>query len=160
MRSILCVLVLVVGVASASADEKADRERRVRVALALAAAGEGDGPAADCGRCRSDVEGARRDALAGGKPVVLFVGGCPGVGDSAAVERAGGIPAKTDSYKDGDHPDDQRRVVILEPKADRSGFVRVDLPATVTPVELEQKVKASVPAPAPAPAAGKLNWHF
>lgn len=135
--------------AVAAADDKADRERRVRVALALAG---GDQPADACGQCRDDVTEARADGLKEGKPVVVFVGGCPGGEWAAAVKASGGIPVKTTTYDDGERPVTEKRIVLLEPKADKTGFVRSTLP-TGTPAELKEKVKASSPAK-------KLDWDF
>lgn len=143
-------------------DEKADRERRVRVALALAATEPAT--VADCGQCREDVAAARADGLKEGKPVVLFVGGCPGAPHADAAVKGGGIPVKATEYAGDERPKGEKRIVLLEPKADRSGYVRVNLPISTPAKDLEAKVKASVPkAPPPTTTPtvpAPLNWQF
>ena len=161
MRLILTVAVVLAMhpalIPPARADDQAARERRVRVALALA--GTAPTPAADCGQCRDDVTAARAEGLKDGKPVVLFVGGCPGGPLAEAVCKAGGIPVKVSEYTDGERPPAEKRTVVLEPKADRSGFLRVSVPGGATAAELEAKVRASVPAAAKV-AAKPLDWMF
>ena len=151
-------LILLAGVLIAShlpcqADDKSDRERRVRVALALAAGAD------DCGKCREDVAAARTDALKGGRPVVLFVGGCPGRPMAEAAGNAGAIAAKAPTYAGDDRPPAERRIVVLEPKADGKGFlVSATLPPTTGPEAVVEAVRQATPKQSAAPA--KLNWDF
>jgi hypothetical protein len=161
MRAILIAAVLLAAplMADDKTDPKADRERRVRVALALAATELA--AVADCGQCRDDLTEARADGLREGKPVVLFVGGCPGAPHADAAVKGGGIPVKAPEYAGDERPKAEKRIVLLEPKADRSGYMRVHLPISTPAADLEAKVKASVPkAPPPATAPAPLNWQF
>jgi hypothetical protein len=167
MRRVLTLAACALFAAAAMADDKRqERERRVRVALALAATSEPKAvAAADCGKCREDAVAARLDGLKENRPVVLFVGGCPGEPMADAVCKSGGIPAKLAEYDDGgEHPKAEKRVVVLEPKPDRTGFYRITLPATTPAKELEAAVKASVPkAVVPGPTVVQpvpLNWQF
>lgn len=156
MRAMLIVAAAVIVTAAAWADDKSDRERRVRVALALAA----PDPAA-CGRCREDVDQARADAVRERRPLVLFVGG-PCGGSACAAEKVGAIPAKAPRYSGDGRPDGERRVVVLEPKADGSGlWIAATLPATAEPERVaEAVVKATPKAVPPAGPPIRLNWDF
>lgn len=158
MRASLILAAAVLLAGTAVADDKSDRERRVRVALALAAAPE----PVTCGQCREDVQSARADAVKDRKPLVLFVGGpCDGLGKTA--EAAGAIPAKAPSYSGDDRPAAEKRIVVLEPKADGSGLmIAATLPAASSKEKVAEEVKKATPgkATAPAPAGQPLNWSF
>lgn len=134
------------------ADDKEARERTVRVALALSA----DGPDA-CGKCREDVADARKDAVREKKVLVLFVGGpCDRLG--CVAEQAGAIPVKSAEYVGDDRPKGEKRIVVLEPKADGSGLMIADtLPAASEPKAVTDAVKRATPAKA---APKKLTWEF
>jgi hypothetical protein len=76
------------------------------------------------------------------------------------AETAGAIPAKAAVYPfDGRDPA-AKRIVIIEPKADGSGFmVAATLPAAADPKELTMAVKAATPKPAAPDAKPKvLDW--
>ena len=135
---------------------KADRERRVRVALALAAT---EPTAANCGKCREDVDEARADALRDQKPLVLFVGGpCDGLAKTA--EGCGAIPAKIAEYKSDNRPRGERRIVVLSPEANRNGFlIAATLPAGSSRAELIAAVERAKPVTR-SPAPAKLSWDF
>lgn len=151
-------LLLTAAVAAAAACDVAhadDRERKVRVALALAAPDP-----EQCGKCREDVDGARADAVRDRKPLVLFVGGpCGGLG--CAAEKCGAVIAKTDKYDGDGRPADERRIVILEPKADGSGlWISQTLPAKANPLAVAEAVDKAKPVAASKPKAAKLVWDF
>ena len=128
----------------------ADRERRVRVALALAAADP------TCGRCREDVDAARADALSEHKPLVLFVGGCPGPELAKAAERAGAIPAKAAEYKSDNHPAKELRAVVLSPAPDGKGFLIAGTLVDAKAKDVAEAVKRATPVK----ASKKLSWDF
>jgi hypothetical protein len=139
----------------AGADDKADRERKVKVALALSAK-----PGA-CGRCREDAAAVRAEAHRDRKPIALFVGGCE-AGLGCVAETAGAIPVKAASYAHDGQPAASKRIVILEPKADGSGFV-IDrtLPAGADAKQLDEAVKAATPKAKAAPSVPTLlNWQL
>ncbi len=152
MRLTVALMLIATAVPSAWADDKADRERKVRVALALAAPDH-----AACGKCRTDVEQARKEAVAEQRPLVLFVGeACGGLG--CAAEKVGGIAVKVAEYTSDDRPPAEPRVVVLEPKADKSGLYISDvLPARVGERRLAEAVVKAKPA---VNGKAKLNWEF
>lgn len=164
MRTLMLIAAAVLTTAAAVADDKSDRERRVRVALALATSGAETKPAvvADCGKCREDAVAARADGMREGKPVVLFVGGCPGEQMADAVCKGGGIPVKLGAYTDNEHPPAAKRIVVLEPKVDKSGmWLSATLPATATPKDVAEAVRSATPkAEPPAKVHAPLNWQF
>lgn len=151
---IFAAAVLLVGTALADdPKDKQDRERRVRVALALAHTSPQTGEV--CGVCRDDVEACRKEGLKEGKPVVLFVGGpCDGLGKTA--EAAGAIPAKAPSYSGDDRPAAEKRIVVLEPKADGSGLmIAATLPAKSEAKDVTKAVREATPAKV---EGKKLDW--
>jgi hypothetical protein len=159
MRVPITLFLLVATVAAAVADDKSARERRVRVALALAGSAPAVGDPAACGVCRTDVKEAKVEALRDHRPVVLFVGGpCGGLAKTA--EAAGAIPAKLPSYTSDDRPAEEKRAVVLEPKADGSGFfISATLPAKADAQAMTDAVRKATPKP-PAVSPVRLNWNF
>lgn len=152
MRVMTLFALVLTTAAGAVADDKADRVRRVKVALALTAAEE------VCGKCREDATQAWEDALAGRKPIVLFVGGpCDGLGQAAC--QAGAVAVKVEEYAG----DASQRIVVGRPKADGSGFDAVStLPAKTTPKEVTAAVKEATPKadPPKVPAVAKVDWFI
>lgn len=151
MRSVTLsgiVVALVLCSAPSPADERADRERRVKVALALSAADE------VCGKCREDAPQAWEDALAGKKPLVLFVGGpCDGLGVAAC--EAGAVAVKVPEYAGSK----EQRIVVGTPKADGSGFDAVStLPAKAPAKDVTAAVKQATPKADPPKATAKVDW--
>ncbi len=79
-----------------------------------------------CGHCRTDLDACKVEALAKGKPIVLFVGGCDARGQ--VVSNLGAIPVRAAKY-DRDEPDtpSRKRMVVMTPKG---GKLQLDtLPA-------------------------------
>jgi hypothetical protein len=156
MRCLILIAAVLLHPALIPADDKSDRERKVKVALALSAK-----PPEACGRCREDAAAVRAEAHRDRKPIALFVGGCE-TGLGCVAETAGAIPVKAPSYAHDGQPATSKRIVILEPKADGSGFV-IDrtLPATADAKQLDEAVKAATPK-AKSPPSGPilLNWQL
>lgn len=106
-----------------------DAARRVKVALALAADGQ-------CGKCRTDLVQSRADALATGKPLVIFVGrGCDGL----AHDVAGAVAVKVASYDRDGKPPTESRVVVVSTKGGEP-VIEGTLPASASPVEVRAAV--------------------
>lgn len=132
------------------------KEQQVAVAIAIAKAKSANTHDAEsCGVCREDEKQARADSLAGGKPLVVFVGACTAYGKP--IVEAGGIPLRVTEYLNDATP----RVVVLEPKPDKSGFwiAAEGLKPEDTPAAVK-KLLAPKPAPAPVvvPKLSPLNW--
>ena len=135
-----------------------DIEAKAALALALAQTQTLKSKHGHCGKCRLDEKEARADALAEGKPLVLFVGG-PCEGQGQIVDKAGGVPLIVPSYDHDGQPKDARRIVVLQPMADGSGFA-ID---KTLPSETRESVLLTAVAEAkPVPVKGKgtkLNWN-
>jgi hypothetical protein len=121
---------------------------KVRVALALSQSHVGA-----CGECVFDEPEARSEAMAANKPLVLLVGGCDGRGKVAVASGATACVVKEYDHKT------TARMVLLTPKADKSGWlISGELPATATDAELRKAVADATPAvPAKMPS---LNWDI
>jgi hypothetical protein len=121
--------------------------RKARVAAALAGA---------CGTCRSDLDEAKAESLKTGRPIVLFVGGCDGRAKEFRPEAA--IYVAVAEYK----PDEKtgKRIVVLGPKSDGSGFlIWATLPPDA-PVEKVREFKVKATLNSVKPKAVALDWDL
>lgn len=146
MRTTILFLLLLPA-AGRSADPPAgDRETRVRVALAVAGTNQ-------CGECRFDEDKCRAEALAGNKPLVLFVGeSCAKLG--AVARKAGAVACVVEGYPHDGRPAAEPRAVVLSPNP-AGGWFREGTVLSPT----ETSVKAAVEKATPKAAVAKaLDW--
>lgn len=152
MKTALLSLLFLAPLALADSPTDVDRERRVAVALALAAA-DTTPPAAtprpspvaaltECGSCSTDLEAARDRCRKDGTPVILFVGGCHGLGAELERAKVSASFVRADSYdRDGITPATCPRIVVIE-RRDGELSQRATLPAGVDAAMIKEIVIA------------------
>jgi hypothetical protein len=151
MKALMCLVACVALMSNLHAEQKqTPRERRVKVALAITEAL----PVVSCGSCRPDEAEARKDALKEGKPLVLFVGGCLGCGETAVG--AGAIPVQVATYDGDKRPATEPRVVVLSPKG-TTFEIEATLAYGASEAEIRKAVADATPKKAVPPAA---DWQI
>jgi hypothetical protein len=154
MRTLLCLMaILTLAVVGFADEESKERSRRVRVALALSA---GPQLAADgCGVCLGDEAVARGLARAQHKPLVLFVGGCGGAGESAV--EGGAVACSVASYEHDGRGATEPRIVVLTPKEGDKWTLHPTLPAGAKVEDIRKVVSEARP---PAKAGEPVDWFI
>lgn len=154
------LLLLIVFAAFASLGNASDPVCLARAALALTGPTEPDFRAraalvlsgGECGHCVPEDVG-REKALSARSPLVLFVGGCDGVGKG--LLDSGAVLARSEGYTRDGRPATESRAVVLLP--DGADFrVAAVIPAPVTAAKVAEVIRP-VPPPSPMPGPG-VRW--
>jgi hypothetical protein len=129
----------------------AETDARVRARVAFATVEE-------CGHCVPEDVG-RAAAIRTGRTMVLFVGGCSGVG--AELLESGLILAKADRYDHDGRPATAKRAVILDPPAGGRNWTVQATVENLNPVNILHALPKPdaitvAPVPQPMPATIRL----
>ncbi len=143
IRCLFALSMMITVMSLSMADDTGDR--RVRVALALSSHG--------CGKCRTDVQTCRAEALQSGQPLVLFIGDCHG--KAKELPHSTAIFCRVPEYKIEGEPVSGIVVLGLQKGDFKALAIWKQLPSSATAAEIGDALSV---AERGAPA--KLDWGY